>query len=527
MRLPKIVNKNFTLKRNKNSFTIYLSMIEISPKTFEDFLAETQKGNVVPIVRSVLADLHTPVGAFLRVGNDAEQAFLLESIEGGERLARYSFLAANPFMTVRSHNSQTILEKDGSRKLYPDRTLIEFLRNHFRRHKLARREKLPPLCGGAVGFVAYDAARWFEKVLDDKTKTDKNDAIWMFFRNILVFDRLKHRIEIVSIVFTDEAKGNETKLRKLYDEAVQETEKIEKTLDENSAPLLTRGNPKQNSASESAQFSSNWKKPDFLAAVEKIKDYIVAGDAYQVVLSQKFKRQTSAEPINIYRALRTTNPSPYMFYVKLGAETLIGASPEMLVKCNGRKLEYRPIAGTRKRGATEPEDWMLAEDLRSDMKEISEHVMLVDLGRNDLGRVSEFGSVEVAELMKIEKYSHVQHLVTSLKSRLKDGLDRFDALGACFPAGTVSGAPKVRAMQIIEELEPSKRGIYAGAIGYMDYAENLDTCIAIRTIQLSDGAASIQAGAGIVADSVPEKEYEETISKARALVKAIEMAEEF
>ncbi|MEP6902893.1 MAG: anthranilate synthase component I [Actinomycetota bacterium] len=501
-------------------------MIELSPKTFEEFLAETGKGNVVPIVRSVLADLHTPVGAFLRVANDAGQAFLLESIEGGERLARYSFLAANPFMTVRSRNSQTILEKDGSRKLYPDRTLIEFLRKHFARHKLARREKLPPLCGGAVGFVAYDAARWFEKVLDTRQKTDKNDAIWMFFRNILVFDRLKQRIEIVSIVFTDEAQGDEAKLRKLYDEAVQETERIEQTLEKDSKPLLTRRRPIDASA-EPVQFSSNWKKADFLEAVEKIKDYIVAGDAYQVVLSQKFKRPTFAEPINIYRALRTTNPSPYMFYVKLGAETLIGASPEMLVRCNGRKLEYRPIAGTRKRGATELEDWMLAEDLRSDAKEISEHVMLVDLGRNDLGRVSEFGSVEVAELMKIEKYSHVQHLVTSLKSRLKDGLDRFDALASCFPAGTVSGAPKVRAMQIIEKLEPSKRGVYAGAIGYIDYAENLDTCIAIRTIRLENDTASIQAGAGIVADSVPEKEYDETISKARALVKAIEMAEGF
>jgi len=499
-------------------------MIELSPKTFEDFQAETSKGNVVPVVRSVLADLHTPVGAFLRVANNAEQAFLLESIEGGERLARYSFLAANPFMTVRSHKSQTILEKDGSRKLYPDRTLVEFLRNHFKRHKLARREKLPPLCGGAVGFLAYDAARWFEKVLDDGTTRDKTDAIWMFFRNILVFDRLKQRIEIVSIVFTDEAKGDDAKLRKLYDEAVEETARLEKILAESSLPVVTSAKRER---AESTQFSSNWKKADFLAAVEKIKDHILAGDAYQVVLSQKFKRQTFAEPINIYRALRTTNPSPYMFYVKLGTETLIGASPEMLVRCNGKKLEYRPIAGTRKRGATETEDWILAEDLRSDMKEIAEHVMLVDLGRNDLGRVSEFGSVEVAELMKIEKYSHVQHLVTSLKSRLKDGFDRFDALGACFPAGTVSGAPKVRAMQIIDELEPSKRGVYAGAIGYIDYAENLDTCIAIRTIRLKDDTAAIQAGAGIVADSVPEKEYEETINKARALVKAIEMAENF
>ncbi|HEY0460320.1 MAG TPA: anthranilate synthase component I [Pyrinomonadaceae bacterium] len=499
-------------------------MIEISPKTFEEFKKEAEKGNVVPVVRSVLADLHTPTGAFLRIANGAEQAFLLESIEGGERLARYSFLAANPFMTVRSHKSQTFLERDGSRKLYPDRTLVEFLRNHFRRHKLARREKLPPLCGGAVGFLAYDAARWFEKVLDDGAARDKTDAVWMFFRNILVFDRLKQRIEIVSIVFTDEAKTDDD-LNKLYTQAVEETARLEKLLEESSLPAVAATN---RAKPQSKQFTSNWKKTEFLAAIEKIKAHILAGDAYQVVLSQKFKRETSAEPINIYRALRTTNPSPYMFYVKLGAaETLIGASPEMLVRCSGKRLEYRPIAGTRKRGATETEDWILAEDLRSDMKEISEHVMLVDLGRNDLGRVSEFGSVEVAELMKIEKYSHVQHLVTSLKSRLRDGLDRFDALASCFPAGTVSGAPKVRAMQIISELEPTRRGVYAGAIGYMDYAENLDTCIAIRTIRLKDGAASIQAGAGIVADSVPEKEYEETINKARALVKAIDMAEGF
>jgi anthranilate synthase component 1 len=319
-------------------------------------------------------------------------------------------------------------------------------------------------------------------------------------------------MEIVSIVFTDEAGGSEEKLRALYDEAVAETARLEKLLEESSLPSVSG---KKAVSEVSGQFSSNWKKADFLAAVEKIKDHILAGDAYQVVLSQNFRRQTAAAPLNIYRALRTTNPSPYMFYVKLGAaETLIGASPEMLVRCHGKKLEYRPIAGTRKRGATETEDWILAEDLRSDMKEISEHVMLVDLGRNDLGRVSEFASVEVAELMKIEKYSHVQHLVTSLQSRLKEELDRFDALASCFPAGTVSGAPKVRAMQIIDELEPTPRGVY-------------DTCIAIRTIRLENETASIQAGAGIVADSVPEKEYEETINKARALVKAIEMAEKF
>ncbi len=500
-------------------------MFEISPKTFEDFLDEMRNGNVVPVVRSVLADLHTPVSAFLRVAGDAEQSFLFESIEGGEKLARYSFLAANPSMTVFSQNSSVVLEKDGGRKTFPDRTLFEFLRRHFEKNQLAKRAGLPPLCGGAVGFLAYDAARWFEKSLDDGRRFESEDAVWMFFRNILCFDRLKQRIEIVATVFTGEAEGDTAKLRQLYEAAIAETARIEQLLQSNAMPEIPVNHA---NTGETVHFASNWKKADFLAAVETVKDHILAGDAYQVVLSQKFTRQTFAAAVNIYRALRTTNPSPYMFYIKLGADkTLIGASPEMLVRSQGKNLEYRPIAGTRKRGADDDDDFILAEDLRSDMKEISEHIMLVDLGRNDLGRVSEFGSVEVEAMMKVEKYSHVQHLVTSLKSTLKEKLDRFDALAACFPAGTVSGAPKVAAMKIIDELEPSPRGVYAGAIGYIDYAENLDTCIAIRTIRLENQTASIQAGAGIVADSVPEKEYEETINKARALVKAIELAEKF
>ncbi|HEY0430123.1 MAG TPA: anthranilate synthase component I [Pyrinomonadaceae bacterium] len=497
-------------------------MLEISPKSFDEFSAEARSGTVVPIVRSVLADLHTPVSAFLQISADSEQSFLFESIEGGEQLARYSFLAANPFMTVRSFNAQTVIENGDGRRTQTGENLFDFLRAHFAANRLARRENLPPLCGGAVGFLAYDAARWFEKTLESGKTFNTEDAVWMFFRTILIFDRLKHRIEIVSIVFTDEAAGDEGKLKNLYERAVGETEKIENLLRKNSAPVFAPAKEKK-----AAQFSSNWKKEDFLKAVDAIKQRILAGDCYQAVLSQKFKRETSAEPINIYRALRTTNPSPYMFFLKLGAETLIGASPEMLVRCHGKKLEYRPIAGTRKRGANETDDWILGEDLRSDMKEIAEHVMLVDLGRNDLGRVADFGSVEIEDLMKIEKYSHVQHLVTSLKARLKPDLDRFDALASCFPAGTVSGAPKVKAMQIIDELEPTERGVYAGAIGYIDYAENLDTCIAIRTIKMQNDWVSIQAGAGIVADSVPEKEYEETINKARALVKAIEIAENF
>lgn len=499
-------------------------MIELAPQTFEDFLKETEKGNVVPIVRVVPADLHTPVGAFLRVCAAAEQAFLFESIEGGERLARYSFLAANPLATVRSRDSGTVIEDERGAR-FSEEKLFDYLRAHFAVNRLARRDGLPPLCGGAVGFLAYDAARWFEKTLDNGKTDESDDAVWMFFRNILVFDRLKQRIEIVSTVFTNEASGDNVKLRALYDEAIAETAALERLLQENSLPSLAASKTEK---PENREFSSNWEKADFLGAVESVKENILAGDAYQVVLSQNFTRPTRADAINIYRALRMTNPSPYMFYIKLGGDkTLIGASPEMLVRCSGKKLEYRPIAGTRKRGASGAEDARLAEDLRADAKEVAEHTMLVDLGRNDLGRVSEFGSVAVEELMKVEKYSHVQHLVTSLTSTLRGDLDCFDALAACFPAGTVSGAPKVSAMSIIDRLEPTARGIYAGAIGYIDYAENLDACIAIRTIRLENGAASIQAGAGVVADSIPENEYEETINKARALVKAIELAETF
>jgi anthranilate synthase component 1 len=496
-------------------------MLEISPKTFAEFTAEMKNGNVVPVVRSVLADLHTPVSAFMRVCGDAEQSFLLESVEGGERLAQYSFLAANPLMTVRANNRDLFVKKDGSEKALKEMTLFEFFREYFEQNQLATREGLPPLCGGAVGFLTYDAVRWFEPILDDNKYFERDDAIWMFFKTILAFDRLKQRIEIVSVVFTDEAQEDEAKLKTLYDDAVAETEKIEKLLSETAK--FPANPPKSDEKPKG--FESNWTKKGFMESVEKIQEHILAGDAYQVVLSQRFGRKISAEPINIYRALRTTNPSPYMFYLKFGEEILIGASPEMLVRCRSNKLDYRPIAGTRPRGVTEDEDWILGEDMRSDEKEIAEHVMLVDLGRNDLGRIAEYGSVEVGDLMTIERYSHVQHLVTSLSATLRQGLDCFDALSSCFPAGTVSGAPKVSAMHIIKSLEPTPRGVYAGAVGYIDFANNLDTCIAIRTIQLRDGMAYIQSGAGVVADSIPEKEYEETISKARALVKAIEMAE--
>ncbi len=505
-------------------------MLDLQPASFEDFEREARQGNVVPVVRSVLADLQTPVGAFMSISSDSAPAFLLESVEGGERIARYSFLGAEPEMIVRGRGLLTFVERNGKTETLPT-VATDWVRSYFRERLLARRPGLAPFAGGAVGYLGYDAAQWFEPALAATESRDlsatlplsfRPDAVWMFYRSVIAFDRLRQRMEIVSIVLTEEAEGSHVRLRALYDEAVSRTEEIE-------AKLL-KGIPPQRAVKDRVprakiEPESNWTRRDFEDGVRRIQQYISAGDCYQVVLSQQFSTEFKDEPLEIYRALRTINPSPYMFFLRLEDETIVGASPEMLVRCNGQRLDYRPIAGTRKRGATETEDWMLGEDLRTDEKEVSEHTMLVDLGRNDLGRVADYGSVKVENLMSVERYSHVQHLVTSLRARLRDGLDRFDALGACFPAGTVTGAPKIRAMEIIRELEPQQRGVYSGAVLYMDYAGNLDSCIAIRTIVVRDGKACVQAGAGVVADSVPEHEYAETVNKARGLFRAIELAE--
>jgi anthranilate synthase component 1 len=499
-------------------------MLDLQPASFDDFLREAKRGNVVPVVRSVLADLQTPVGAFLRVAEGTRYAFLLESIEGGERVARYSFLGANPEMIVRGRGSMTIIERNGEQETLEGVRATDFAREYFRDRELARRSGLAPLAGGAVGYLAYEAARWFEPSLEingDKGIND-DDAVWMFYRTVLAFDRVRQRIEITAIVLTEEAEGSHERLQELYELAIEETGRIEKLLLKSGSPKVKRH--KKTTGKDAVE--SNWTRKDYEEAVLRVQEHIAAGDCYQVVLSQRFSKKSAADPVAIYRALRATNPSPYMYFFRLDDEAVIGASPEMLVRCRGQRLDYRPIAGTRKRGATETEDWLLGEEMRADEKEVAEHTMLVDLGRNDLGRVADYGSVEVEDLMAIERYSHVQHLVTSLRARLRDDLDRFDALASCFPAGTVTGAPKVRAMEIIRELEPDERGVYAGAILYMDYAQNLDSCIAIRTIAMREGHAYAQAGAGIVADSVPEREYEETINKARALLRAIEMAEQ-
>jgi len=488
----------------------------LDPKTFEDFLKLSEEGTVVPVVKRVMADLLTPVAAYLKIERLSPYSFLLESVEGGEKVARYSFLGFDPEIIVRSRANKVMIEtKSGTEET--DQPMLTVLRRLSGKHLPVRFPDLPPFVCGAVGYFGYDAARWFEKIPDSHPDdTGIDDAVMMFFSRVLAFDHVRHQINIIANVFTDgESEGLEDKYRK----AIDDIEAVEARLEDPIEPLPRRKSPSD------ARVRSNMTKEGFEGAVTAAKEHIAAGDIFQVVLSQRFEVGLSSHPFEVYRALRVVNPSPYMFFLKTGDQSIIGASPEMLVRATGRRVEYRPIAGTRPRGATETEDLLLGEEMRADEKEVAEHVMLVDLGRNDLGRVADYGSVEVTDLMIVERYSHVMHLASAIKARLRAGTDRFDALAACFPAGTVSGAPKIRAMEIIDELEPTRRGVYAGAVMYLDYSGNLDSCIAIRTIVSKDGRAYFQAGAGIVADSVPETEYVETVNKARAMLQAIEMAE--
>jgi len=493
-------------------------MSQMTPATFEDFLVLAARGTVVPVVKTVMADLLTPVSAYLKIEAQASHAFLLESIEGGEKIARYSFLGCAPHTIVRARGREVIIERAGGEHETREAPMLEVLRELMREHRPVKVPDLPPFSSGAVGYFGYDAVQWFERVphqAPDDLKIDT--AVVMFFSSLLAFDHVKHQIQIIANVFTD---GPHEGWREKYEAACAEIARLEAAL---AAPVEL---PPPARRTEPAHLRSNMAKDEYEAAINVVKEYIRAGDAFQVVFSQRFEINIATHPFQIYRALRVINPSPYMFFLKLGAdETLLGASPEMLVRCTGRRLEYRPIAGTYPRGATETEDMILGEQLRADEKEQAEHVMLVDLGRNDLGRVADYGSVEVAELMVVERFSHVMHLVSVLKARLKEDLDCFDALAAVFPAGTVSGAPKVRAMEIIDELEPTRRGAYAGAVLYLDYSGNLDSCITLRTMYVRGSQAYVQAGGGIVADSVPEKEYVETVNKSRALIRAIEMAE--
>ena len=493
---------------------------QLSPGTFSEFEQHARRAGVVAITRTVSSTSFNVLDAFMTIGNAKRYAFLFESVEGEERVAQYSFVGADPYMIVRGNGNQTVLEReDGLETLQMPAS--DYLKQHFRQRTLAEQVDQVPLMGGAVGYLGYNAAQWFEPAAKSAEGTC-DDAVFMVCRSLVVFDHRRNRVRLVSVVFPEEADQDRRKLRQLYQDAVKQTQELYDALNERPSSVSGR----QAVENSEHEWRSNWSKSDFEDAVNRVKEHILAGDCYQVVLSQRFSRHVTATPIAIYRALRKTNPAPYMYFLKLDSDSIIGASPEMLVRCRGGRIEYRPIAGTRPRGATDEEDQRLTEEMKADSKEIAEHMMLVDLGRNDVGRVAAFGSLRIDELMTVERYSKVQHLVSSLSAQLRANCDRFDALAACFPAGTVTGAPKVKAMQIIRELEPEPRSVYAGAIFYADYAGNLDSCIAIRTIELRNGQASVQAGAGIVADSIPEREYAETVAKAEALRRAIEIAEE-
>jgi anthranilate synthase component 1 len=489
---------------------------------FKEFTQLAHGATLVPVAKSISADLLTPVSAFLAIAEGEPDAFLLESVEGGEKIGRYTFLGVRPFLRLQSRGSEIKIER--GRKLERRRgNIFQVMKELLRSHRPATMEGLPPFTAGAVGYCAYDIVRQLENIGAHATDDlDVPDCVLMFFDRVLAFDHLRHQIHIVA-----SADVTRESPKAAYQRAVREIARIEKRLAAGWKPTHWR---KPASKSKLA-VRARTPKAKFLDSVRQAKEYIAAGDIFQVVLSQRWDFEPGAAPFDLYRALRTVNPSPYMYFLRLGASGkaqagmhVLGSSPEMLVRVTGRNVEYRPIAGTHPRGRDEAEDAALEKKMREDEKERAEHVMLVDLGRNDVGRVSEYGSVKVRKLMFVERYSHVMHLVSALEGRLRPELDAVDAFAACFPAGTLSGAPKVRAMQIIEELEPMRRGVYGGGVLYADFAGNLDSCITIRTLLMKGKKAYLQAGGGIVADSDPQREFEETENKARALLRAVEMA---
>jgi anthranilate synthase component 1 len=472
--------------------------------TLEEVKKRKKEGNLVPVYREIVADLETPVSAFLKV-NRGGYSFLLESVEGGQRLARYSFIGTEPYW---------VLTTKGEDKTDP----LPLIAKELNKYKIVPVSGLPRFCGGAVGYFAYETVTRFEELPSPAhNPLGLPESLFMFVDTMLVFDHVTHKIKVLSHVHLDGDIGA------AYQQAVDRIEDVASRLNQ---PLQPSQHPSSATRPvNNYKLSSNFSKREFEAGVLKIKQYITGGEAIQVVLSQRLAQPTDVAPFEIYRALRTINPSPYMFFLDFNDFHIVGASPEILVRVEDGVVMTRPLAGTRRRGENPAEDARLEQELRSDEKERAEHIMLVDLGRNDVGRVSEPGTVEVSDLMDVERYSHVMHLVTHVQGKLKSDLTAFDALRACFPAGTVSGAPKIRAMEIIAELEPEKRGPYAGAAGYLSFSGNMDMAIAIRTMVMKKGIAYVQAGGGIVYDSVPEREYEETMNKARALLKAITQAE--
>jgi len=462
------------------------------------------KGNLIPIYRELVADLETPVSAFMKINRDGN-SFLLESVEGGERIARYSFIGTEPYRIIKTESDN---------KINP----LPLISQELDRYKIVSISGLPRFSGGAVGYLAYETVACFEDLPSpDCDPLGLPESLFMFVDTMLVFDHVTHRIKILSHARLD------NDIEEEYKKAVN---RIDELADRLNQPLKQRHGRKDIKQSNNIlKLSSNLSREEFEKSVLKVKEYITAGEAIQVVLSQRLAQRTDIPPFEIYRALRSINPSPYMFFLDFKDFHIIGASPEILVRVEDDMVMTRPLAGTRKRGKTPDEDNRLEQELKKDEKERAEHIMLVDLGRNDIGRVSQPGTVEVSELMEVERYSHVMHLVTHVQGKLRPDMSSIDALKACFPAGTVSGAPKIRAMEIIAELEPEKRGPYAGAAGYFSFSGNMDMAIAIRTMVVSKGIAYTQAGCGIVYDSVPEHEYEETMNKARALLKAVRQAE--
>ena len=484
---------------------------------FKDFARLARSATLVPVVKSVSADLLTPVSAFLAIAEREPHAFLLESAERGEQIGRYTFLGVRPYMRVSARGKAIEIGR-GRRRERREGNIFQVIKELLREHRPAIVPGIPPFTAGAVGYFAYDIVRQLEKI-GDHAKDDLSlpDADLMFFDRLLAFDHLRHQIHIVAT-----ADISRESPRGAYERAVRDIASLEKKLAAGLRPMLWRKSMRRRPSQ--LEVHAGTSRKHFLRSVERCKEYIAAGDIFQVVLSQRLDFEPEVEPFNLYRALRQVNPSPYLYFLRMDENCILGSSPEMLVRVTGRRLEYRPIAGTHPRGRDEAEDQRLEQQMRSDEKETAEHVMLVDLGRNDLGRVSEYGSVKVKDLMYVERYSHVMHLVSALEGKLRKDLDALDAFAACFPAGTLSGAPKVRAMQIIEELEPTRRGIYGGSVLYADFAGNLDSCIGIRTMLIQGKHAYLQAGAGIVADSDPAREFEESMNKAQALLRAVAMA---
>ena len=483
---------------------------------FDSFSKLASQGNLIPVYREIMADMDTPVSAFKKI-DDGRFSFLLESIEGGEKWARYTFLGSNPAVVIRSRGTTVeVLGDDGSLRREEVADPLGFVKEYLGNFRPVEVDGLPRFFGGAVGYLGYDMVRYFERLsLSKPADIDAYDSYFVITDTILVFDNIRQKIKVVSNAHVEPG----TQLKDAYGDA---TAKIEAIIKKLKAPLNpTNSLPPVNKVS----FSSNVTRQAFEESVLKAKEYVKAGDIIQVVLSQRFSAELTVDPFNIYRALRTLNPSPYMFFLRLDDTLVVGASPEVMVRKEGEQVELRPIAGTRPRGDSPAEDCRFEQELLEDPKERAEHVMLVDLGRNDLGRVCTIGTVKVTELMVVERYSHVMHIVSNVQGELDEGKDSFDVLRATFPAGTLSGAPKVRAMEIIEELEPVRREIYGGAVGYFSFSGNMDMAIAIRTLVIKDGRIHLQAGAGIVADSDPAAEYQETVNKAMAVVKAIELVE--